>query len=124
MQRSTTLLAIVGFIPALAVANGGPKYECKLQDLVRRVEVVYTTPGSAVPCEVHYYKDTEASGETQVLWTAQNEIRYCETRASGFVDKLSGWGWACEEAGDDSMGNEAVIDEPAVSEDDLVEPES
>ncbi len=62
--------------------------------MVRRVEIL-TEPGVSVPCEVHYYKDTEAPGERQVLWSASNEAGYCEKRTEDFIAKLQGWGWSC-----------------------------
>ena len=43
-----------------------------------------------------YYKDSEAPGERQVLWTADNESGYCESKTEEFIDKLEGWGWSCE----------------------------
>ena len=48
-----------------------------------------------MPCEVLYFKDSEAPGERQVLWSATNEAGYCETQAQGFVAKLEGLGWEC-----------------------------
>ena len=80
--------------PALVLAQDTGKYQCTYGDLVRRVEI-FTEPGVTVPCEVHYYKDTEAPGETQVLWSAQSEASYCESQAQAFVAKLEGWGWSC-----------------------------
>ena len=62
--------------------------------LQRRVQVIYET-GVSTPCEVHYFKDTESPGESQVLWRALNEEGYCEAKASEFVAKLESWGWAC-----------------------------
>ncbi|HSG65099.1 MAG TPA: hypothetical protein VLD39_08860 [Gammaproteobacteria bacterium] len=79
----------------MAGAQDGGSYRCSLGDLARRVEIVYET-GSAVPCEVHYYKDTEAPGERQVLWRAGVQSGYCEGRTREFVEQLRGWGWTCE----------------------------
>lgn len=88
-------------LPAAAVATD---YQCAYGDKQRRIEIVYE-PGRAVPCEVHYYKDTEAPGEREVLWRAQNEAGYCEARTEELVARLRGHGWECEaavDAGDDS----------------------
>jgi hypothetical protein len=60
----------------------------------RRVEVVQSTP-EPVPCEVLYFKDSEAPGERQVLWSAGSDAGYCEARAAEFVAQLGGMGWAC-----------------------------
>ena len=81
-------------VPCVALAQESGKHQCTHGDLVRRVEI-FTEPGMTVPCEVHYYKDTEAPGETQVLWSAQAEEGYCETKAQEFIAKLQGWGWSC-----------------------------
>ena len=59
-----------------------------------RVEI-YTEPGKTVPCEVHYFKDTEAPGESEVLWSAEAQAGFCEQKAAEFVAKLQGWGWQC-----------------------------
>jgi hypothetical protein len=92
IKHSIALLALV--VPVIATAQEGGKYQCTLGDLVRRVEI-FTEPGVAVPCEVHYYKDTEAPGESQVLWSAQAQAGYCEAKTEEFVAALQGWGWNC-----------------------------
>lgn len=80
--------------PGLALAQDAGKYQCTHGDLSRRVEIL-TEPGLTVPCEVHYYKDTEAPGESQVLWSAQAQEGYCGQKADEFIGKLQGWGWSC-----------------------------
>jgi len=71
------------------------KYTCSLNGLVRRVEISYATDSSSVPCDVHYYKDSESPNEVNTLWSAQNLTGYCEQKAGEFVDKLQSWGWQC-----------------------------
>ena len=80
-------------LPGLAIAQGA-ETQCTYGDMVRRV-VIMTEPGVSVPCEVHYFKDTEAPGEDQVLWSASQQTGYCEEKAAGLVAKLEGWGWDC-----------------------------
>jgi hypothetical protein len=93
MKSLFSILALLT-TPLIAVAQSGDSYECTMGGLVRRV--VIEREGSApVPCAVAYYKDTEAPGQRQVLWSAENEASYCSTRASEFVAKLEGWGWRC-----------------------------
>ena len=93
------LTAVVAFaVPGLAIAQDASKYQCSHGDLQRRVEIVYET-GVTVPCEVHYFKDTEAPGERQVLWRALNEEGYCEAKTREFVTRLGSWGWTCSAAG-------------------------
>jgi hypothetical protein len=84
--------------------------------VTRRVEVL-SEPGVSVPCEVHYYKDTEMPGEDQVLWSAQNEEGYCEARAAEFVERLEGMGWTCWDAGADSAEQDDTTDLAPAEED-------
>ncbi|PSU98290.1 hypothetical protein C0W80_15045 [Photobacterium leiognathi subsp. mandapamensis] len=72
-------------------AHAQDKYVCKRGDSERVVEVVYTNPGSQVPCEVHYTKSTG----TEVLWDAKNEKGYCEAKAKAFAEKLTTLGMTC-----------------------------
>ncbi|SMF58127.1 hypothetical protein SAMN02745866_03758 [Alteromonadaceae bacterium Bs31] len=71
------------------------QYSCTLQGLVRRVEIAYATDGTGVPCDVNYYKDSEAPDAVSTLWSAQNLEGYCEQKANEFVAKLQSWGWEC-----------------------------
>ena len=70
--------------------------ECTQGNLTRTVSVVYANPGQPVPCEVLYEKPSEQQSMT--LWRAQNEVGYCEARASEFVEKLKNLGWDCTES--------------------------
>ena len=101
-------------IPSLAAAQDTDKYRCTYGELTRRIEIVRET-GVTVPCEVHYYKDTEAPGEQQVLWQAQREEGYCEARTIEFVQQLSDWGWACDEGATDpaATSTEEAADDDA-----------
>ena len=93
-MRHTTLISFLFLaLPGLALAQGA-ETQCTYGDMVRRV-VIMTEPGVSVPCEVHYFKDTEAPGEDQVLWSASQQAGYCEEKAAGLVAKLEGWGWDC-----------------------------
>lgn len=68
---------------------------CQSGNAERRVEIVYFDQVKEVPCEVHYYKDSEESSESQTLWRAENQAGFCERKLTEFVDKLSGLGWNC-----------------------------
>jgi hypothetical protein len=93
-MRHTTLISFLFLaLPGLALAQGA-ETQCTYGDMVRRV-VIMTEPGVSVPCEVHYFKDTEAPGEDQVLWSASQQAGYCEEKAAGLVAKLEEWGWDC-----------------------------
>lgn len=94
MKSKTMIFLLATAIPCAAFGQGATSYQCTNGDLTRRVEIL-TDPGVSVPCEVHYYKDTEAPGERQVLWSATAEVGYCERKTEEFVAKLQGWGWDC-----------------------------
>ncbi len=98
------LLLIV--IPLLGLTQDAGRYQCSFGELQRRVEIL-TEPGVSVPCEVHYYKDTEAPGEKQVLWSAGNQEGYCEIKTEEFIGKLEGWGWDCGQSSDAMPASEA-----------------
>lgn len=93
MRYSTLIGFFFLALPGFTLAQGA-ETACTYGDMVRRV-VVMSEPGVAVPCEVHYFKDTEAPGEDQVLWSAASQAGYCEEKAAGLVTKLEGWGWDC-----------------------------
>ena len=90
-MRRIFITGFLALISVSAAANDNIKYVCSNDSVERTVEVVYTTPGSALPCEVQYTKD----GQTQVLWSFQNETGKCEAQAASFVEKQTGWGWQC-----------------------------
>jgi len=95
MQQRMLVLLLATGLPFVVAAQSNSNYQCMQNGLLRRVEIVYET-GVAVPCEVHYYKDTEAPGERQVLWQAFNQSGYCESRTRDFIARLEGLGWQCE----------------------------
>lgn len=94
MNSKYTIAFFLAAAPGLALAQSAGSYQCSFGELQRRVEIL-TEPGVSVPCEVHYYKDTEAPGEKQVLWSATSQQGYCESKAEEFIAKLEGWGWDC-----------------------------
>ena len=95
--------------PTSALANS---WSCTHNDLIRTVEVEYSE-ASATACEVNYTKETEGV-EKQTLWNAENDASYCEEKATGFVAKLEGWGWACAQSeAEAEPAAEAAPEEPA-----------
>ena len=106
-------------LPGLSLAQESNNFKCSNGDLQRRVEIVYET-GVTVPCEVHYYKDTEAPGERQVLWRALNEEGYCESQTQQFITQLASWGWDCAQSGGAAAGEaeETAMPEEPVEADD------
>jgi hypothetical protein len=93
-MRHTILMSLLFLVfPGLALAQGA-ETTCTSGDMVRRI-VIMTEPGVSVPCEVHYFKDTEAPGEDQVLWSAKQQAGYCEEKAAELVARLESSGWDC-----------------------------
>ena len=103
MNNKIRAVLLAALLPSLSFAQGSSNYLCSHGDLQRRVEILYET-GMTYPCEVHYYKDSEAPGEPQVLWRAMNEAGYCERKTQEFVDKLTSLGWSC--GANDAAGND------------------
>ena len=93
MRKFGLISSLLFFIPGLALADG-TSTQCTYGDMQRRV-VIMSEPGVSVPCEVHYFKDTEAPGEDQVLWSASQQAGYCEEKAADLVARLEGFGWDC-----------------------------
>ena len=106
MQRLTLTIALpvaalFGALAGTALAN---PVSCSYGELTRQIEVVYSDPGQAVPCEVIYDKSGE--GSIQTLWQANNEAGYCEAQAAGLVEKLAGMGWQCDAAAVESESSD------------------
>src|ERR687891_468214 len=85
-------IVVVGLIGAAAASE----YRCvRVDQSVRRVEVVVEDPVQNVPCEVVYWKDTEQPGVRSVLWTAETDAAYCTRKADELVANLESGGWSC-----------------------------
>jgi len=107
-MKSRWIYAFLAILfPCLSFAQASTSYQCSFGNLQRRIEIL-SEPGVSVPCEVHYYKDSEMPGTRQVLWSAGSEAGYCEARTEEFVAKLREWGWEC---------NAGMAAEPAMSAD-------
>jgi len=114
MKFKCIAMILATSIPGLAFAQGTDSYQCSNGDLQRRVEILRET-AAVVPCEVHYYKDTEAPGEQQVLWSATNQTGYCEQKVEELVAKLKGWGWDCGPSDEPDAAPEVVDDSEALA---------
>ena len=123
-MNKVPLIFVFAMVSALAIAQDSGNYECSMNGMVRRI-AVFHEPGVTVPCEVHYFKDTEAPGERQVLWSARSEAGYCEARAAEFAEKLGGMGWTCRStAADEGPAETDDTDALAPAEEDIEIPES
>ena len=96
MKKILLIMFGAAILPFTAIAQDQNNYLCTHGDLQRRVEIMYET-GVTVPCEVHYFKDSEAAGESQVLWRALSQEGYCEEKARDFIVQLGAWGWSCNQ---------------------------
>ena len=67
---------------------------CTYDKKVRKVHLDYPT-GQQVPCTVIYEKPTE-DGSRKIMWEAQQQIGYCETKANEFIEYLRTNGWNCK----------------------------
>ncbi|MCP8898882.1 hypothetical protein [Gilvimarinus xylanilyticus] len=75
-----------------AQAENNYQYVCQLDGEQRLIEVAYLLPDQAVPCEVRYRKNDE---ELQVLWRADNQEGYCESKANQLMKEQREWGFEC-----------------------------
>lgn len=133
MKSKITIALLAAAVPCLAFGQGSSSYQCSYGELQRRIEIL-TEPGMTVPCEVHYYKDTEAPGEKRVLWRATSQEGYCESKTAEFIAKMEGWGWDCgqtnaampaeedEAAPADEAMDEAQGDAPTYDDTDVLSP--
>ena len=128
MTSKYLIALLTASLPGLAMAQDAGSYQCSFGELQRRV-VILTEPGVSVPCEVHYYKDTEAPGEKQVLWSATSQAGYCESKTEEFIAKLVSWGWDCGQGETEipAPESEPEIDEaeaepPAYDDTDVLSP--
>lgn len=115
MNSKYAIALLTVAIPCLALGQDTGSYQCSYGDLQRRVEIL-TEPGVSVPCEVHYYKDSEAPDEKQVLWNAASEEGYCERKTEEFIAKLRSWGWDCGQGADVAPEPEPEAEEQAEEE--------
>ncbi|MDH4125650.1 MAG: hypothetical protein OEW64_01995 [Gammaproteobacteria bacterium] len=111
MNSKLIFTSVAVLVPGLTFGQAVTSYQCTFDQLQRRIEIL-SEPGVPVPCEVHYYKDTETPGTKQVLWTASTEAGYCAARADEFVAKLREWGWECKASASESAPEPETATEP------------
>jgi hypothetical protein len=85
----TVSMAILA-VPNAAIADS---WICEHATLVREITVKHDTESPA-PCSVVYDKSAEGAG-SQVLWSASFDGEYCDAKANGLAEKLTGLGWSC-----------------------------
>ena len=96
--------ALVPLLVAVAVATHLPdaaaferqNVVCELEDLTRQISL-RVDPEAGYVCDVLYLKPDE--GDTrEVLWSARNNVDYCEPRFTDMVEQLASRGWTCDYA--------------------------
>ncbi len=95
MTHIKSTILVTAALLMLPLGASADSWSCRHDNDVREVHIERTGSGP-VPCQVVYKKLTEGV-EDQVLWNAQNQVNYCEEKATEFVAKLEGWGWTCVE---------------------------
>lgn len=93
-----TVVENKGVAPAAAApaaTGAGSVVTCSQGNNKRTVSITSQDPAKGVPCEVHYKKETEQPGHDQMIYSAANELNFCEAKARAFVEKLTGMGWTC-----------------------------
>ncbi len=91
MKRLTILFLSIALSMIASHAIADETYVCTYGQEERIITVVYQDQEMKIPCEVRYQKgDTTAT-----LWTAENEVGYCEAKAQELVQKQREWGWLC-----------------------------
>lgn len=92
--KAVTTIALM-FLSVAVQAEETVQASCTKGDLVRRVAVTEHSVSTGLSCEVVYWKETEAPGKREVLWTAKQDAGYCYSKAIAFASKLTSLGWSC-----------------------------
>jgi len=95
MKKLIVLCALISFGLLVGNAIADETYTCTHGNQERIITIAYHDQEAKIPCEVKYQKD----GMTETLWSAQNEVGYCESKVEAFLEKQRGWGWDCAMAG-------------------------
>ena len=94
MQKLNSIgLTVILGVLILQTAANAESWICEYGNLVREISVERATTDPA-PCSVAYNKESEGLGSS-VLWTAQFDGAYCDYKANGLAEKLTGLGWSC-----------------------------
>jgi hypothetical protein len=90
----------VGLVLALGIANvwqpaAGAEFQCRHDDLLRRVEVATGEAARDAACEVRYWRDASSPPGGEVLWRANRDIDFCHAKARDLLARLETGGWTC-----------------------------
>jgi hypothetical protein len=98
--QPASILATLGSVAILSVAASATaqEFQCRRDDLVRRIELQFADSPDRLPCEVVYWKEAEAPGQPpQRPWRADNQLEFCTEKAREMVERLEAEGWTCAE---------------------------
>jgi len=90
----TTFVVVVGAPEARAFER--EDIVCELEDLTRTISL-RADPEAGYVCDVLYEKPDEG-GAREVLWSARNDVDYCQPRFDELVKDLASRGWICDYA--------------------------
>ena len=93
LNRIPNAIAFTLTVLAFAPAANAESWICEQGTLVREININRDS-AEAAPCQVAYDKQSEGLG-SEVLWSANFDGSYCDTRANGLAEKLEGLGWSC-----------------------------
>ena len=106
MKKMTAVSIVISLVLLAGTAFADQTYTCTNGDLERIITIMYQDQEAKVPCEVEYTKE----GATETLWSAQNQVGYCETKVEAFLEKQRGWGWTCS-GGAEAMAEEGMMEQ-------------
>jgi hypothetical protein len=98
-RHPAPILATLGFVAVLMITAtaAGQEFQCRRDELTRRIELQFANDADRLPCEVVYWKDSEAPGQPQRPWRADHQLEFCTAKAREMVELLEAEGWACDE---------------------------
>jgi hypothetical protein len=119
------LALLLSTLPALALIGAGSalglEYQCSRGSTARSIAVDYQQAGQQVPCEVVYHKPPQSP---RVLWRANSDVGFCESKADELASTLESSGWQCEQIQAAGLEPEApVAPSRAAAEDEAPAPQ-
>jgi len=94
MMKKISLVASLActlFASSSALAVSNYEYSCSSRLETRVISIEYSNSDSETPCQVFYAKN----GTKKMVWQANQQAGYCESKAQAFVNKQIGWGFDC-----------------------------
>ena len=83
--------ALCGAVSAETVTD---RFECAVETYTRSIELVHLDRAGEVPCEI---RETREDGQTDVLWRANFDVSFCESRMTAHRKQLERYKWVCSD---------------------------